>query len=72
MESNSPARLSRRATTTLRTGLNLTYDLTSRINSKAGVYYHHEENQADKGQSGTTRRLAGSLQFHSRPQIYNQ
>ena len=32
--------------TTLRTGLNLTYDLTSRINLKAGAYYHHEENQA--------------------------
>jgi hypothetical protein len=32
--------------TTLRTGLNLRYDLTSRINLKAGVYYHLEENQA--------------------------
>src|SRR6266480_847741 len=37
--------------TTLRSGLNLTYDLTSRINLKAGMYYHHEENQA--GTSGT-------------------
>ena len=35
--------------TTLRTGLNLTYDLTSRLNSKAGMYYHHEENQAGTG-----------------------
>lgn len=32
--------------TTLRTGLNLTYDLTSRINLKTGLYYDHEENQA--------------------------
>jgi predicted porin len=32
--------------TTLRTGLSLAYDLTSRINLKAGMYYHHEENQA--------------------------
>ena len=37
--------------TTLRTGLNLAYDLTSRINLTAGVYYHHEENQA--GTAGT-------------------
>jgi hypothetical protein len=38
-------------TTTLRTGLNLTYDLTSRINLKAGMYYSHEANQA--GTTGT-------------------
>jgi hypothetical protein len=31
--------------TTLRTGLNLTYHLTSLINLKAAAYYHHEENQ---------------------------
>ena len=37
--------------TTLRSGLNLAYDLTSRINLKAGVYYDHEENQA--GTTGT-------------------
>jgi Putative beta-barrel porin 2 len=35
--------------TTLRSGLNLTYDLTSRINLKAGAFYHHEENQAERG-----------------------
>ncbi len=29
---------------TLRTGLNLTYGLTSRISSTAGVNYHHDEN----------------------------
>ena len=37
--------------TTLRTGLNLAYDLTSRINLTAGMYYQHEENQA--GTTGT-------------------
>jgi len=35
--------------TTLRTGLNLAYDLTSRINLKAGAFYHHEDNQAETG-----------------------
>ena len=35
--------------TTLRTGLNLDYNLTSRIKATAGVYYHHEENQAGTG-----------------------
>ena len=60
--------------TTLRTGLNLTYDLTSRINLTAGMYYHHEENQA--GTTGDScnhfDRLAGCLVFQSRPQIYDQ
>jgi opacity protein-like surface antigen len=37
--------------TTIRTGLNLTYGLTSRINAIAGVYYHHDENE---GPPGTT------------------
>jgi hypothetical protein len=32
--------------TTLRTGLSLAYDLTSRTNLSAGVDYYHEENQA--------------------------
>ena len=38
--------------TTFRTGVNVAYDLTSRINSRAGVYYHHDDNQG--GSSGTT------------------
>jgi hypothetical protein len=29
---------------TFRTGVNLTYGLTSRLSSTAGVYYHHDEN----------------------------
>ena len=32
--------------TTLRSGLNLTYNLTSRTKLEAGAFYHHEENQA--------------------------
>jgi hypothetical protein len=35
--------------TTLRTGLILTYDLTSRIKATAAMYYHHEENQVGTG-----------------------
>jgi predicted porin len=38
--------------TTIRTGLNLTYGLTARINSTAAVYYHHDENEG--GASGTS------------------
>jgi hypothetical protein len=38
--------------TTIRTGLNLTYGLTSRISSTAAVYYHHDENEG--GASGTS------------------
>jgi len=37
--------------TTLRTGLNATYDLTSRINATAAVYYYNSSNQ---GSIGTT------------------
>jgi len=37
--------------TTLRTGLNVNYDLTSRLNARAAAYFHHSDNQ---GQSGTS------------------
>ena len=48
-------------TTTLRTGLNVTYDLTSRINARAAVYYYNSNNQ---GSSGTTSAGAqDGLQF---------
>jgi hypothetical protein len=51
--------------TTLRTGLNLTYDLTSRTKLTAGVNYNHEENQG--GTSGTVATTStapqDSLQF---------
>lgn len=36
-------------TTTVRTGLHATYRLTSRINSRAGVYYNHSDNQGTSG-----------------------
>jgi Putative beta-barrel porin 2 len=51
--------------TTLRTGLNLTYDLTSRITLKTGVYYDHEENQAGTGGPvvSTSTGSQESLQF---------
>jgi len=40
-------------TKTWRTGLTLTYDLTSRLSSTTGVYYHHDENQGGSGSTGT-------------------
>ena len=39
---------------TLRSGLNLTWDLTSRVTSTAAVYYHHDENE------GATSTTTGS------------
>lgn len=42
-ESPNVANVSSR--TTIRTGLNLTYDLTSRIRATARVFYHHDENE---------------------------
>ena len=50
-----------RGSTTFRTGLNATYDLTSRINARAAVYYYNSNNQ---GSSGTTSAGAqDGLQF---------
>jgi Putative beta-barrel porin 2 len=49
-ESPTAAGVSNR--TTIRTGLNLTYDLTSRVHSTADFYYHHDQNEG--GSSGTT------------------
>src|SRR5436309_3634773 len=40
-------------TKTWRTGLNLTYGLTSRLSSTTGVYYHHDENTGETGSTGT-------------------
>jgi hypothetical protein len=47
--------------TTLRSGLNLTYNLTSRIKLKAGASYHHEENQA-AGTGGAVVNTSTSAQ----------
>src|SRR6266487_2193496 len=44
-------------TKTWRTSLNLTYDLTSRLSSTTGVYYHHDENQGGTGSTGTQDSL---------------
>src|SRR5438445_4176033 len=40
----SPTAAGVTTTKTWRTGLNLTYGLTSRLSSTTGVYYHHDEN----------------------------
>ena len=40
------------STKTWRTGLTLTYDLTSRITSTTGVYYHHDEKTGGTGSTG--------------------
>jgi predicted porin len=48
-------------TTTIRTGLNVTYNLTSRIKSTAAVYYHHNDNQGSSGTSSAGAQDA--LQF---------
>ncbi|HZR63890.1 MAG TPA: outer membrane beta-barrel protein [Terriglobales bacterium] len=49
----APTALGATTTKTLRTGLNLTYGLTSRLSSVAGIYYHHDENQGGTGTSST-------------------
>jgi hypothetical protein len=51
--------------TTLRSGLNLRYDLTSRIKLKAAAYYHLEENQGATGGAAVTAstRSQDSLHF---------
>jgi Putative beta-barrel porin 2 len=38
--------------TTIRTGLILTYGLTSRISSTAAVYYHHDDNEGSTSSGG--------------------
>jgi Outer membrane protein beta-barrel domain len=59
-ESPTAANVSNR--TTIRTGVNLTYHLTSRVHSTAAFYYHHDDNQG--GSSGTTSvGTQDSLQF---------
>lgn len=40
-------------TKTWRTGLKLTYDLTSRLSSTTGVYYHHDENTGGTESTGS-------------------
>jgi hypothetical protein len=49
----SPTAVGVTTTKTWRTGLNLTYDLTSRLSSTTGIYYHHDENQSGTGSTAT-------------------
>jgi hypothetical protein len=49
----SPTATGATTTKTWRTGLNLTYDLTWRLSSTTGVYYHHDENTGGTGSTGT-------------------
>jgi len=49
----SPTAAGVTTTKTWRTGLILTYGLTSRLSSTAGVYYHHDENSGETGSTGT-------------------
>jgi hypothetical protein len=53
----SPTATGATTTKTWRTGLNLTYDLTSRLSSTTGVYYHQDENQGGTGSTGTQNFL---------------
>jgi hypothetical protein len=48
----SPTATGVTTTKTWRTGVNLTYDLTSRLSSTTGVYYHHDENTGGTGSTG--------------------
>jgi putative salt-induced outer membrane protein YdiY len=50
--------------TTLRSGLNLAYDLTPRITLKAGAYYHHEENQKGGGGAAVTTSTSSQDSLH--------
>ena len=59
----SPTATGVTTTKTWRTGLNLTYDLTSRLSSTTGVYYHHDENQGGTGSAGSQDSLDLLLGF---------
>jgi uncharacterized protein (PEP-CTERM system associated) len=49
----SPTAVGANTTKTLRTGLNLNYNLTSRLRAITGVYYHHDENQGGTESTGS-------------------
>src|SRR5262249_37775734 len=44
-------------TKTWRTGLNLTYDLTSRLTSTTAVFYHNDQNTGGTGSTGSQNSL---------------
>lgn len=57
----SPTATGVTTTKTLRTGLNLTYDLTSRLSSTTGVYYHHDDNSGGTGTATSSTGTQNSL-----------
>ena len=60
----SPTATGATTTKTWRTGLKLTYDLTSRLSSTTGVYYHHDENQGGTGSTGAQDFFDLSVGLH--------
>jgi len=61
----SPTAVGVTTTKTWRTGLRLTYGLTSRLTSTAGVYYHHDENTGGTGSTASQDSfdLTASLRY---------
>ena len=57
----SPTATGATTTKTLRTGLNLTYDLTSRLSSTTSVYYHHDDNSGGTGTATSSTGTQNSL-----------
>jgi hypothetical protein len=57
----SPTANGATTTKTLRTGLNLTYNLTSRLSSTTGVYYHHDDNSGGTGTATSSTGTQNSL-----------
>jgi hypothetical protein len=57
----SPTATGATTTKTLRTGLNLTYDLTSRLSSTTGFYYHHDDNSGGTGTGTSSTGTQNSL-----------
>ena len=60
-EAPSAANVSTRKT--IRTGLNLTYRLSSRVHSTAAVYYHHDENGGSTSPGTSSAGTQNSLQL---------
>jgi Putative beta-barrel porin 2 len=57
----SPTATGATTTKTWRTGLNLTYDLTSRLSSTTGVNYHHDDNSGGTGTGTNSTGTQNSL-----------
>jgi hypothetical protein len=57
----SPTATGATTTKTWRTGVNLTYDLTSRLSSTTGVYYHLDENSGGTGTGTSSTGTQNSL-----------